>query len=67
MDGAGARTSALGAAAVIAGYAVTLTVFATVQWLQYWDYGLSLTRPVQRFRRSVQPGTQCVTVRVLDP
>ena len=41
VDGAGARTSALGAAAVIAGYAVTLTVFATVQWLQYWDYGLS--------------------------
>lgn len=41
VDGAGARTSALGAAAVIAGYAVTLTVFATVQWLQYWDYGPS--------------------------
>ena len=41
VDGAGARTSALGAAAVMAGYAVTLTVFATVQWLQYWDYGPS--------------------------
>lgn len=41
VDGAGARTSALGAVAVIAGYVVTLAVFATVQWLQYWDYGPS--------------------------
>ena len=41
VDGAGARISTLGAAAVIAGYVLTLAVFASVQWLQYWDYGLS--------------------------
>lgn len=38
VDGAGLRTSALGAAVVVAGYAVTLAVFATVTWLQFWDY-----------------------------
>lgn len=41
VDGAGARTSALGAAVLIAGYLVTLSVFAAVQWLQYWDYARS--------------------------
>ena len=38
VDGAGVRTSTLGAAVVIGGYVLTLAVFATVQWLQYWDY-----------------------------
>lgn len=41
VDGAGMRTSALGTVVVVAGYALTLAVFATVQWLQYWDYGPS--------------------------
>ena len=41
VDGAGVRTSTLGAAVVIGGYVATLAVFATVQWLQYWDYGPS--------------------------
>jgi antibiotic biosynthesis monooxygenase (ABM) superfamily enzyme len=38
IDGAGARISALGAAVVVALYGVTLAVFATVKWLQFWDY-----------------------------
>jgi antibiotic biosynthesis monooxygenase (ABM) superfamily enzyme len=38
VDGASRRVSLLGAAAMIGGYAVTLLLFATVQWLQYWDY-----------------------------
>ncbi|BBZ79203.1 hypothetical protein MANY_45400 [Mycolicibacterium anyangense] len=38
VDGAGARISALGAAVLAVGYLLTLGVFATVQWLQYWDY-----------------------------
>ena len=38
VDGAGTRTSALGAAVLAAGYLLTLVLFAAVQWLQYWDY-----------------------------
>ena len=30
--------SAAGTAVLVAGYLLTLTVFASVQWLQYWDY-----------------------------
>lgn len=37
--GALARTNALGAAVVLACYAATLAVFATVTWLQFWDFG----------------------------
>lgn len=39
VDGAGTRISALGAGVLVVGYVVTLTVFASVRWLQYWDYG----------------------------
>lgn len=38
VDGAGARISALGAGVLVVGYVLTLTLFAAVQWLQYWDY-----------------------------
>ena len=38
VDGAASRISALGAAVVVAGYAVTLALFASVKWLQFWDY-----------------------------
>lgn len=38
VDGAGTRTSALGAAVLVTGYVLTLVLFAAVQWLQYWDY-----------------------------
>lgn len=38
VDGAGRRVSAVGATAVVVVYVVTLTLFAVVQWLQYWDY-----------------------------
>jgi antibiotic biosynthesis monooxygenase (ABM) superfamily enzyme len=38
VDGAGLRISLRGAAAVLFVYAATLALFATVQWLQYWDY-----------------------------
>ena len=38
IDGAGTRISILGAGTLVIGYAVTLTVFALVHWLQYWDY-----------------------------
>ncbi len=41
LDGAGTRISALGAGVLVAGYALTLAVFAAVQWLQYWDYARS--------------------------
>lgn len=33
-----ARTRLVGAGVVVACYAVTLTLFATLKWLQYWDY-----------------------------
>jgi antibiotic biosynthesis monooxygenase (ABM) superfamily enzyme len=39
VEGAGLLVSVRGAAVVVAVYAVTLAVFATVRWLQYWDYG----------------------------
>jgi uncharacterized protein len=38
VDGAGARISLTGAAVVVAVYAVTLTIFASITWLQFWDY-----------------------------
>ncbi|MET8649350.1 antibiotic biosynthesis monooxygenase [Nocardia aurea] len=38
VDGAGKRVGALGAAVVAAVYALTLLLFASVKWLQYWDY-----------------------------
>ena len=39
VEGAGARLSVIGAAAVVAGvYAVTLAIFASVTWLQLWVY-----------------------------
>ncbi len=39
VDGAGVRISIVGAAVVLAGYGVTLAVFAVVKSLQYWDFG----------------------------
>lgn len=39
VDGAGTRISLIGAGVVVGGYAVTLALFATVRWLQYWDFG----------------------------
>lgn len=39
VDGAGWRTSLIGAAVIVAGYAATLALFASVRWLQFWDYG----------------------------
>jgi antibiotic biosynthesis monooxygenase (ABM) superfamily enzyme len=38
VEGAGVRTSVIGAAVVAGVYAVTLTIFASVTWLQFWDY-----------------------------
>ena len=38
VDGAGFRISVLGTAAIVALYALTLTLFATVHELQFWDY-----------------------------
>lgn len=38
VDGAVPRTNWRGVAAVIAVYVVTLTLFASVKWLQFWDY-----------------------------
>ncbi|MBF6205060.1 antibiotic biosynthesis monooxygenase [Streptomyces gardneri] len=38
VDGAGRRISIAGAAVIIALYALTLLLFASVRWLQYWDY-----------------------------
>ncbi|MET7770992.1 antibiotic biosynthesis monooxygenase [Nocardia sp. NPDC005366] len=38
VDGAGRGVSAIGAAVVVVVYALTLLVFASVKWLQYWDY-----------------------------
>jgi uncharacterized protein len=36
VDGAGMRISLRGAAIAVSVYAASLTVFATVEWLQYW-------------------------------
>ncbi|WP_110802307.1 antibiotic biosynthesis monooxygenase [Mycolicibacterium iranicum] len=38
VDGAGARITAVGAVVIVAVYAVTLTLFASVHELQFWDY-----------------------------
>ncbi|TRW77275.1 antibiotic biosynthesis monooxygenase [Mycolicibacterium sp. 018/SC-01/001] len=38
IDGAGAGLSLRGAAVIVVGYALTLTLFATVHELQFWDY-----------------------------
>lgn len=38
VDGAGTRVSLLGAGVIVLGYAVTLALFASVKWLQFWDY-----------------------------
>jgi antibiotic biosynthesis monooxygenase (ABM) superfamily enzyme len=38
VDGAGPRISAIGAAVVIVGYGLTLALFASVKWLQFWDF-----------------------------
>lgn len=38
VDGAGRRVSLAGAAVVAAGYALTLTIFASVTWLQFWQH-----------------------------
>jgi hypothetical protein len=38
VDGAGVRISAIGAGVVAVIYLLTLTLFATVKWLQFWDY-----------------------------
>ncbi|MEH3139236.1 MAG: antibiotic biosynthesis monooxygenase [Mycobacterium kyogaense] len=38
VDGSGAGVSATGVAVIVAVYVVTLTVFATVHELQFWDY-----------------------------
>ncbi|MEV6321926.1 antibiotic biosynthesis monooxygenase [Nocardia sp. NPDC051787] len=38
IDGAGLRVSAAGAAVIVGLYALTLLLFASVKWLQYWDY-----------------------------
>jgi antibiotic biosynthesis monooxygenase (ABM) superfamily enzyme len=39
VDGAGWVVSLRGALVVVGVYAVTLAIFATVTWLQFWDYG----------------------------
>ena len=38
VDGRDRRISVLGAGVVLVGYVATLVVFASVQWLQFWDY-----------------------------
>ncbi|MEU6186844.1 antibiotic biosynthesis monooxygenase [Nocardia sp. NPDC047038] len=38
VDGANPRISIVGAAVVVVLYALTLLLFASVRWLQYWDY-----------------------------
>ncbi|MDJ0392225.1 hypothetical protein QMK17_02625 [Rhodococcus sp. G-MC3] len=38
IDGAGRRLSLIGALTVVLVYALTLTVFASIKWLQFWDY-----------------------------
>ena len=37
VDGAGLRISLRGAAVAVIVYAASLTIFATVEWLQYWN------------------------------
>ncbi|MFE7743735.1 antibiotic biosynthesis monooxygenase [Nocardia sp. NPDC057455] len=38
IDGAGRRISIAGTVMVVVLYALTLLLFASVRWLQYWDY-----------------------------
>jgi len=38
VDGAGPRTSLIGAGIVVVVYLATLALFASVNWLQFWDY-----------------------------
>lgn len=38
VDGAGLRVTLRGVGIVVAGYVLTLAIFATITWLQYWDY-----------------------------
>lgn len=38
VDGRGWRIGLLGAGAVVVLYALTLAIFASVKWLQFWDY-----------------------------
>lgn len=38
VDGAGLQVSLIGAGVIVVGYALTLALFASVQWLQFWDY-----------------------------
>lgn len=38
LDGAKRRTNVLGVVAVVLVYAATLGLFASVRWLQFWDY-----------------------------
>ncbi|WP_193044633.1 antibiotic biosynthesis monooxygenase [Mycolicibacterium baixiangningiae] len=38
VDGAERATSLRGAAVVVTVYVVTLAIFASITWLQYWDY-----------------------------
>jgi hypothetical protein len=38
VDGASCRISVIGGVVVVVLYAVTLAVFASVKWLQFWDY-----------------------------
>jgi hypothetical protein len=38
IDGAGVAVSVRGAVVVVALYALTLALFASITWLQYWDY-----------------------------
>jgi antibiotic biosynthesis monooxygenase (ABM) superfamily enzyme len=38
VDGASGRISVIGGVVVVVLYAVTLAVFASVKWLQFWDY-----------------------------
>lgn len=38
VDGASFRIGLIGAAIVVAGYGLTLAIFANVKWLQFWDY-----------------------------
>lgn len=38
VDGTGWRIGLAGAAAVVALYVLSLVLFATVPWLQYWNH-----------------------------
>lgn len=38
VDGSGLRVSLIGVAVVLLTYAATLLLFASVRWLQFWDY-----------------------------